>query len=60
MISSEWAAPETYYPGFDLEDVEAGKYGDSIHDGVIEPFSYFSVDSALTDLNLLFATLQRS
>ncbi|MFC5973364.1 selenium-binding family protein [Halomarina salina] len=27
MISSEWAAPETYYPGFDLEDVEAGKYG---------------------------------
>ncbi|MFB6194723.1 MAG: selenium-binding protein SBP56-related protein [Haloplanus sp.] len=31
MISSEWAAPETYYPGFDLDDVEAGKYGDSIH-----------------------------
>ncbi len=31
MISSEWAAPKTYYPGFDLDDVEAGKYGDSIH-----------------------------
>jgi selenium-binding protein 1 len=31
LISSEWAAPETYYPGFDLADVEAGKYGDSIH-----------------------------
>jgi selenium-binding protein 1 len=27
MISSEWAAPETFLPGFDLEDVEAGKYG---------------------------------
>ena len=31
MISSEWAAPNTYYPGFDLDDVEAGNYGDSIH-----------------------------
>jgi selenium-binding protein 1 len=31
LISSEWAAPETYYPGFDLDDVEDGKYGDSIH-----------------------------
>ncbi|WP_144799233.1 selenium-binding protein SBP56-related protein [Halorubrum depositum] len=31
MISSEWAAPNTYYPGFDLDDVEAGEYGDSIH-----------------------------
>ncbi len=27
MVSSEWAAPKTYYPGFDLEDVEAGNYG---------------------------------
>jgi selenium-binding protein 1 len=27
MISTEWAAPKTYYPGFDLEDVEAGEYG---------------------------------
>ncbi|MFC4357089.1 selenium-binding protein SBP56-related protein [Halobium salinum] len=27
MISSEWAAPKTFLPGFDLEDVEAGKYG---------------------------------
>jgi selenium-binding protein 1 len=31
MISSEWAAPKTYYPGFDLDDVEAGKYGRRIH-----------------------------
>ncbi|MFC6835767.1 selenium-binding protein SBP56-related protein [Halomarina ordinaria] len=31
MISSEWAAPKTYYPGFDLEDVEAGKYGRQLH-----------------------------
>ena len=30
MISTEWAAPKTYYPGFDLEDVEAGKYGQSL------------------------------
>jgi selenium-binding protein 1 len=27
MISSEWAAPKTFLPGFDLEDVEKGKYG---------------------------------
>ncbi len=31
LVSSEWAAPNTYYPGFDLDDVEAGEYGDSIH-----------------------------
>ena len=31
LVSTEWAAPNTYYPGFDLEDVEAGNYGDSIH-----------------------------
>lgn len=31
MVSSEWAAPKTYYPGFDLEDVEAGRYGQKIH-----------------------------
>ncbi len=31
MLSSEWAAPKTYQPGFDLEDVEAGKYGRQIH-----------------------------
>lgn len=27
MVSTEWAAPETYYPGFDMADVEAGNYG---------------------------------
>ena len=31
MISSEWAAPETFYPGFDMADVEAGKYGQKLH-----------------------------
>ncbi|WIV66951.1 selenium-binding protein SBP56-related protein [Natrialbaceae archaeon AArc-T1-2] len=31
LVSSEWAAPETYYPGFDLDDVEDGNYGDSLH-----------------------------
>jgi selenium-binding protein 1 len=31
MVSTEWAAPKTYYPGFDLEDVEAGKYGRKLH-----------------------------
>ena len=27
MVSSEWAAPNTFSRGFKLEDVEAGKYG---------------------------------
>ncbi|MFD1565090.1 selenium-binding protein SBP56-related protein [Haloarchaeobius amylolyticus] len=41
MVSSEWAAPKTYYPGFDLEDVGEGKYGQKIHfwdweDGTVE------------------------
>jgi selenium-binding protein 1 len=27
MVSSEWAAPNTFAPGFRLQDVEAGKYG---------------------------------
>ncbi len=41
MVSTEWAAPKTYYPGFDLDDVEAGKYGQKIHfwdweDGTVE------------------------
>jgi len=31
MVSSEWGAPNTFMPGFDLEDVGAGKYGRSIH-----------------------------
>jgi selenium-binding protein 1 len=31
MVSSEWAAPKTYYPGFDLDDVEAGNYGQQLH-----------------------------
>ncbi|MFA9504008.1 selenium-binding protein SBP56-related protein [Natrinema sp. H-ect1] len=41
MVSSEWAAPKTYYPGFDLEDVEEGNYGRKLHfwdweDGTVE------------------------
>jgi selenium-binding protein 1 len=31
MISTEWAAPNTFMPGFDLEDVARGKYGQHIH-----------------------------
>lgn len=31
MVSSEWGAPNTFMPGFDLEDVAAGKYGQHIH-----------------------------
>ncbi|NBC16022.1 MAG: selenium-binding protein [Bacteroidetes bacterium] len=31
MVSSEWGAPKTYYPGFDFDDVDAGKYGQQLH-----------------------------
>ncbi|MDZ8187731.1 MAG: selenium-binding family protein [Nostoc sp. ChiSLP02] len=31
MVSSEWGAPKTYYPGFDLNDVADGKYGHHVH-----------------------------
>ncbi len=31
MVSSEWAAPNTFFPGFDFDDVAAGKYGQSVH-----------------------------
>ncbi len=31
MVSSEWGAPKTYYPGFDLKDVAAGNYGRQLH-----------------------------
>jgi selenium-binding protein 1 len=31
MVSSEWSAPNTNRPGFKLEDVKAGKYGQHIH-----------------------------
>ncbi|MBV9279987.1 MAG: selenium-binding protein [Chloroflexi bacterium] len=31
MLSSEWAAPNTFEPGFDLADVSAGKYGHRLH-----------------------------
>ncbi|MBM7067658.1 selenium-binding family protein [Actibacterium sp. 188UL27-1] len=31
MVSSEWGAPNTFMPGFDLEDVGKGKYGQSVH-----------------------------
>jgi len=30
MVSSEWAAPNTFRGGFQLEDVQAGKYGQSL------------------------------
>jgi selenium-binding protein 1 len=31
MVSSEWGAPNTFMPGFDLDDVAAGKYGHHVH-----------------------------
>lgn len=31
MVSSEWAAPNTFKKGFDLADVQAGKYGRRLH-----------------------------
>ncbi|MSU80661.1 MAG: selenium-binding protein [Gemmataceae bacterium] len=31
MVSSEWAAPKTVVPGFKLDDVKAGKYGQHLH-----------------------------
>ncbi|BCL39150.1 selenium-binding family protein [Nostoc sp. MS1] len=31
MVSSEWGAPKTFFPGFDLNDVTAGNYGQQIH-----------------------------
>ena len=31
MVSSEWGAPKTILPGFKLEDVKAGKYGQHLH-----------------------------
>lgn len=31
MVSTAWAAPNTYSAGFDLKDVEAGKYGSRLH-----------------------------
>lgn len=31
MISSEWAAPKTFAPGPNFEDVQAGRYGRAIH-----------------------------
>jgi len=31
MVSSEWAAPKTFLPGFDLEEVGLLKYGREIH-----------------------------
>ncbi len=31
MVSSEFAAPKTYLPGFDLDDVADGRYGQRLH-----------------------------
>jgi selenium-binding protein 1 len=31
MVSTEWAAPNTFQPGFELEDVGKGKYGSKVH-----------------------------
>ncbi len=31
MVSSEWAAPKTFQPGFQLSDVQEGRYGQHLH-----------------------------
>ncbi len=31
MVSSEWAAPSTFLPGFNPIDVKMGKYGQRLH-----------------------------
>jgi selenium-binding protein 1 len=31
MVSTEWASPNTFMPGFELEDVAKGKYGSKVH-----------------------------
>ncbi len=31
MVSSEWAAPKTFSPGPNFDDVKAGKYGQRVH-----------------------------
>ncbi len=31
MVSTEWAAPKTFGPGPNFDDVKAGKYGQTIH-----------------------------
>jgi methanethiol oxidase len=31
MVSSEWASPKTFGPGFKLDDVKAGKYGSRLY-----------------------------
>lgn len=31
MVSTEWGAPNTFMPGFDLDDVSKGNYGSQIH-----------------------------
>ena len=31
MVTSELGAPNTFMPGFNLEDVKAGKYGQRLH-----------------------------
>jgi methanethiol oxidase len=31
LVSSEWGEPNAYEPGFDIEDVSAGRYGQRLH-----------------------------
>ena len=31
LVSSEWGEPNAYEPGFDIEDVGAGRYGQRLH-----------------------------
>ena len=34
MVSTEWGAPKTFIPGFNLEDVSKNNYGRHIHFGI--------------------------
>ena len=36
MVSTEWAAPKTFQPGFELDDVAKGKYGSKVHFGTLK------------------------
>ena len=36
MVSSEWAAPNAFMPGFDLEEVGHLKYGRELHFGILK------------------------
>ena len=44
MVSTEWGAPKTFIPGFNLEDVSKNNYGRHIHFGISKKKIIKSVD----------------